>query len=47
MTPVGILIACNAALTVGVSALYRDCKRDRSALWAHIKELEKRLFPSE
>ncbi len=34
--PTDILIVVNGALTVGLGALYRDCKRDRDRIWAHL-----------
>ncbi|HEX2656143.1 MAG TPA: hypothetical protein VHN11_21175 [Xanthobacteraceae bacterium] len=43
VTPVGILVAVNGAITVGLGAIYRDCRREREKLWAHIRELERRL----
>lgn len=39
----GILIAVNGALTVALGAVYRDCKRERVKLWAHIRELERQI----
>lgn len=36
MTPVGILIAWNGALSVALAALYRDCRKDRDRLWARL-----------
>lgn len=42
-TPVGILIAVNGALTVGMGSIYRDCRKEREKLWAHIRELERRI----
>lgn len=42
-TPVGILIAMNGAVTVGLGAVYRDCRKEREKLWAHIRELERRI----
>ncbi len=43
VTPVGILLTVNGAITVGLGAVYRDCRREREKLWAHIRELERRI----
>lgn len=43
VTPVQLLMASTGALTTAVSLLYRDCKRDREKLWAHVRVLEERL----
>jgi hypothetical protein len=43
VTPVGILVAVNGAITVGLGAVYRDCRKEREKLWAHIRELERKL----
>lgn len=42
-TPVGILLAMNGALSVGLGAVYRDCRREREKLWTHIRDLERRI----
>lgn len=42
-SPAGILMAVNGALAAGLAALYRDCKKDRAALWSHVRELERRI----
>lgn len=42
-TPVGILISSQAGLCAAMVALYRDCRSDRSKLWEHVRELEKRI----
>jgi hypothetical protein len=39
---VGILIATNGAITTALSIVYRDCRKDRAALWSEIRELQKR-----
>lgn len=44
LTPTGILIAVNGCMTVAVTALYRDCRSDRAALWKRIEQLEKHLM---
>ncbi len=43
ISPVGILITVNGAITVGLGAVYRDCRREREKLWAHIRDLERRI----
>ncbi len=45
-TPVGILLTVNGCVTLALNMVYQDCKKDRAALWAHISELEKRIFPN-
>lgn len=43
VTPVQLLMVSTGALTTAVGMLYRDCKRDREKLWAHVRVLEERL----
>lgn len=43
LSPVGILVAVNGAITVGLGAVYRDCRKEREKLWAHIRDLERRI----
>lgn len=43
LTPVALLLGTNAMLTAAVGVIYRDCRKDRTALWNHVKELEKRI----
>lgn len=50
ITPTSLLISANGALTVALSKIYTDCRRDhkecrvdRDKLWVHIKNLERRL----
>ena len=41
--PVGIMMGVNAATVTALGVIYRDCRKDRSALWSHVRELEKRI----
>jgi hypothetical protein len=43
VTPAGILVAVNGALTVGLGAVYCDCRKEREKLWSHIRDLERRI----
>ena len=40
---INILLGCNAALVTGMGALYRDCRKDREKLWAHVRDLEHKI----
>lgn len=42
-TPLGMSIASHAATAAALGVIYRDCRKDRAALWAHVKELERRI----
>lgn len=43
VSAVQVLMVVNGALTVGLGAVYRDCRKERSLLWAHVRDLEKRV----
>ncbi len=45
--PVGILLGGYAAMAGAMSVIYRDCRKDRQALWTHVRELEKRIGDRE
>lgn len=42
-TPVGILMATNTAIAGALTLVYRDCRKDRAALWKHVRELEEKI----
>ena len=42
-----LLSAAVATLGGCVAWLYRDCRTDRDKLWAHIRELERRIGRQE
>lgn len=43
LTVTGCLVTAVGAMTAGVGALYRDCKKDREKLWQHIRDLERKI----
>lgn len=44
ITPTTLLVGANGVLTIALGKIYRDCQKDRTDLWAHIRALEKRMF---
>ncbi len=47
VSPITLLMGSNAAMAAAIAVIYRDCRKDRAALWSYVKALKKQVSDTE